>query len=94
MPPTSPRLKVDTLCWYKILNQRNKEITLILRISYPTIKHKAGHLNLAEEFGNVSKAYTCKVLGASRNTFYCYQELAETGGVLQLWSIKAEEHPT
>ena len=36
----------------------------------PTIKHKAGLLNLAEELGNVSKA--CKVMGVSQNTFYRY----------------------
>ena len=36
-------------------------------------------MNLAEELGNVSKA--CKVMGVSRDTFYCYQELVEEGGV-------------
>ncbi len=43
------------------------------------IKHKVGLLNLAEELQNVSKA--CKVFGVSRDTFYRYQELVETGGV-------------
>ncbi|HGD7599344.1 TPA: helix-turn-helix domain-containing protein, partial [Escherichia coli] len=45
----------------------------------PVIKHKAGLLNLAEELSNVSKA--CKIMGASRDTFYRYRELADEGGV-------------
>lgn len=51
----------------------------MLHTSNPIIKHKAGPLNLAEELGNVSK--DCKVMGVSRDTFYCYQELVEIGGI-------------
>lgn len=43
------------------------------------IKHKVGLLNLAEELQNVSRA--CKVMGVSRDTFYRYQELIESGDV-------------
>ncbi len=49
----------------------------MLHTSNPIIKHKAGLLNLAEELGNVSRA--CKAMGVSRDTFYRYQELVETG---------------
>ena len=39
------------------------------------IKHKVGLLNLAEELGNVSKA--CKMMGLSRDTFYCYKDAVD-----------------
>lgn len=45
-------------------------------------KHKVGLLNLAEELQNVSRA--CKVMGVSRDTFYRYQELVESGDVYAL----------
>ncbi|EOS95566.1 hypothetical protein ETR_07636 [Erwinia tracheiphila PSU-1] len=51
----------------------------MLHTHNPVIKHKAGLLNLAEELSNVSRA--CKIMGVSRDTFYCYQELAAEGGI-------------
>ena len=51
----------------------------MLHTNNPIIKHKVGLLNLAEELGNVSQA--CKVMGVSRDTFYRYQELVETGDI-------------
>jgi len=56
----------------------------MLHTNNPIIKHKAGLLNLAQELGNVSKA--CKVMGVSRDTFYRYQELVESGGIDSLIS--------
>lgn len=41
-------------------------------VNHRVVKHKLGLLNLAEELGNVSRA--CKIMGASRDTFYRYQE--------------------
>ena len=51
----------------------------MLHTNNQIIKHKVGLLNLAEELQNVSRA--CKVMGVSRDTFYRYQELVESGDV-------------
>jgi len=49
------------------------------------IKHKTGLLNLAAEFGNISKA--CKIMGFSRDTFYRYQAARDEGGVEALFEV-------
>jgi len=55
----------------------------MLNTSEKIIKHKTGLLNLAEELGNVSKAY--QVMGMSRDTFYRYKSAVEDGGVEALF---------